>query len=63
MDDAYLAVAPQLRIVARRTFGKRTSAAMIRVSADVKEGEDQLADQMILDFCRRIEPLLPKYVP
>jgi EpsI family protein len=53
----------QFRIVWRRTFGKKTSAALIRVSADVKEGEDTAVGKMIREFCSAIEPLLQKYVP
>ena len=53
----------QLRIVARRTWGQRTSAAMIRISADMKENDEQATTQMILDFSQRIESLLSKYVP
>jgi EpsI family protein len=53
----------QFRIVWRRTFGKKTSAALIRVSADVKEGEEARVGQMIREFSSAIEPLLQKYVP
>jgi len=53
----------QLRIVWRRTFGKSTSAALIRVSADVKESEEAAVGQTIRQFCSALEPLLQKYVP
>jgi EpsI family protein len=53
----------QLRIAWRRTFGKRTSGAMIRISAEVKEGEEARVGQMIREFSSAIEPLLQKYVP
>jgi len=53
----------QLRIVWRRTWGQRTSAAMIRISADMKEGEEQVTNRLVQDFSKRIEPLLSKYVP
>jgi EpsI family protein len=53
----------QLAVVWRRTFGKRTSSAMIRISADAKEGQDAATGKMISEFASAIEPLLAKYVP
>lgn len=53
----------QLRIMARRTWRQKTSAAMIRVSAVLKDGEESATSKLILDFVRQIEPLLPTYVP
>lgn len=53
----------QARIVWRRTFGKKTSAAMIRVSSEVKEGKEKEIYLQIRQFCEILEPLLQKYVP
>lgn len=59
--DNYMA--QQFRVAWRHTLGKKTSAAMIRVSADLKDDQEAVVSKMIKDFSREIEPLLPKYVP
>lgn len=53
----------QLKIVWRRTFGKSTSAALIRVSLDIKGGDEAAAVELIRKFCGQLEPLLAKYAP
>lgn len=53
----------QLKVMMGRLLGKKTSSAMIRISADIKEGDDAAATSMIQAFARDVEPLLVKYVP
>lgn len=54
----------QIKVVAGRIFGKRTSGALIRLSTDLKDNIDEKkALSMIESFCAQIEPLLAKYVP
>lgn len=53
----------QLKIVFNRMLGKRTSGAMIRVSVDVKENNQEAALVLLKSFCKEIEPLLARYVP
>lgn len=53
----------QLKIALVRTFGKSTSGALIRLSADIKEGNETAALNLLKSFTSQIEPLLPKYVP
>jgi len=59
--DKYLS--QQLRIVLKRTFGKRTSGALIRASTNIKEGNQGQALNLLKSFCLLIEPLLNKYIP
>ncbi len=53
----------QARVMLRRLIGKKTSSAMIRISADLKDGEDASVAKMIKEFAVDVEPLLVKYVP
>jgi EpsI family protein len=53
----------QLKVAWQRTIGKKTSAAMIRISADIKDSKEDGVGAMIREFAQVIEPLLPKYVP
>ena len=53
----------QIRVMMRRLIGKKTSSAMIRISADIKDGEDVMVPGMIKSFAVDVEALLPKYVP
>jgi EpsI family protein len=53
----------QLKVVFNRMLGKRTSGAMIRVSVDVKDNNQEEALTLLKSFCTQIEPLLGKYVP
>ena len=59
--DKYLK--QQLKIVIERMFGKRTAGALIRVSTDIKDNNQDAALGLIRSFCGQIEPLLAKYVP
>ncbi|MFA5118267.1 MAG: exosortase C-terminal domain/associated protein EpsI [Candidatus Omnitrophota bacterium] len=53
----------QLRSSFGRMFGKMVSSALIRVLTTCDTGKDDFALIRIKEFCRIIEPLLPKYVP
>ena len=59
--DSYLK--QQLKTVVGRMLGKKASGAMIRVSAEVKNGDQEAALKLIKAFRQQIEPLLKKYVP
>jgi len=56
-------VRQQLKVVLARVFGKRTAGAMIRLSTDIKNSDEQSAIKLIQSFTSQIEPLLNKYVP
>lgn len=58
--DKYLK--QQLKIVLDRTFGKRTSGALIRISSSIKDNEKETLEKL-KQFAVQIEPLLDKYVP
>ncbi len=53
----------QLKIAFHRTFGQKTSAALIRISTEIKGEKEKAAEDMIQRFCAQMVPLLPKYVP
>jgi len=53
----------QWKVVTDRTFGKRTSGALIRLSVDIKDDNQAAALLLLKSFAALIEPLLPKYVP
>ena len=53
----------QLNAAIARLLGRKTSSAMVRISVDLKEGENSSAVKMMREFAAEIEPLLPKYVP
>ena len=59
--DKYLK--QQLKVVLDRMFGKRTSGALIRISAVIKGAEVKGELELVKAFSREIEPLLAKYVP
>ncbi len=61
--NTYNYLRQQLKIVADRLLRKKTSGALIRVSADVKDGKDEQAFALVQNFCGQIYPLLDKYVP
>jgi EpsI family protein len=61
--NTYSYLQQQSRFVLDRTLGKKTSGAMIRVSATVKGKSQDTALALVKSFCREIEPLLDKYVP
>jgi EpsI family protein len=53
----------QINAAIARLLGKKTSSAMIRLSVDLRQGENASAAKMMREFAAEIEPLLPKYVP
>jgi len=59
--DTYLK--QQLKIVVNRTFGRRISGALIRLSCDINGQGEKAALDLLKRFSAKIEPLLPKYVP
>lgn len=59
--DKYLK--QQLKVVLDRMLGKRTSCALIRVSTDIKDNNQEAALGLIKGFVSEIEPLLARYVP
>lgn len=61
--NTYSYLKQQLKIVADRMLGKKTSGAMIRVSTEIGAEGEAAALKLIKEFCAQIEPLLAKYVP
>lgn len=59
--DKYLR--QQLKIVFDRMFGKRTSGALIRISTDIKDNDQESALRLVRSFVQEIEPLLQRYIP
>jgi len=59
--DKYLK--QQIKIVIDRILGKRTAGALIRLSTDIKDDNQEVALSLIKAFCGQIEPLLAKYIP
>jgi EpsI family protein len=59
--DVY--IKQQLKTVFDRLMGKSTSGAMIRVSAQVKNRDEDEALALVRSFCMEIEPLISEYVP
>lgn len=59
--DKYLK--QQLKIVMDRMLGKRTSGALIRLSAIIKNDNEEAALNLVKGFCAEIAPLLPQYIP
>jgi EpsI family protein len=53
----------QLNAAIGLLLGKKKSSSMIRISVDLKEGENASAVKMMQEFAAEIEPLLPRYVP
>jgi EpsI family protein len=53
----------QLKIVTDQMLLKRTSGAMIRLSIDIKDSNENAAFKTLQLFTAQIEPLLQKYVP
>lgn len=53
----------QLKTVIDRTFGKRTSGALIRLSVDLKDGDEDAGLELIRSFFAEVEPILDEYVP
>jgi len=59
--DSY--VKQQLKVAFDLLRGKRTSCALIRLSTDIKDNEQDAALELLKSFTAQIEPLLPQYVP
>lgn len=59
--DKYLK--QQIKIVTDRMFGKRNAGALIRLSTEIKDNNQDAALELIRLFCSQIEPLLAKYAP
>lgn len=59
--DKYLR--QQLKIVFDRMFGKRTSGALIRISTEIKDNDEESALRQLKSFVQEIEPLLQGYIP
>jgi EpsI family protein len=59
--DKYLK--QQLKTVLDRVLGKRTSNALIRLTAGIKDNNEDVALNLIRSFCREMEPLLDRYIP
>ena len=59
--DKYLK--QQLKVVVDRVFGKRTSCALIRLSANIQNQSQDAAFNLLRRFAVEIEPLLARYVP
>lgn len=53
----------QLKTVLDRVTRKRTSSALIRLSTDIKNDDQEAALKLIKSFAEQIEPLLIQYVP
>lgn len=53
----------QLKVVIDRTLRKKTSGALIRISTDIKDGNEKAALKLIQSFAAEIAPLLEKYAP
>lgn len=53
----------QLKTVLDRVRGKRTSSALIRLSTDIKNNDQEAALKLIKSFAEQIGPLLTQYVP
>jgi EpsI family protein len=61
--NTYSYLKQQLKIVTDQMRGKKTSGALIRVSTDIKDGNQDAALKLIKEFCGKVELLLEKYVP
>ena len=59
--DKYLK--QQLKVVADRLLGKRTSCALIRLSTLIQNNSQDAAFNLLRRFAVEIEPLLDRYVP
>jgi len=56
-------VKQQLKVVLDLLRGRRTSCALIRITVNVKNADNQAALALLKGFVLEIENLLPKYVP
>jgi len=53
----------QLKTVIDHMFRKRTSGALIRLSTELKDNNQDKALTLLQSFCKQIEPLIEKYAP
>ena len=53
----------QLKVSLDRTFGKRTSSALIRFSTFIDNDDEDAALELIRSFYAEISPILDKYAP
>jgi EpsI family protein len=53
----------QLKVSTDLTFGRKTSGALIRLSAEIKGDDESSALTLIKSFCSEIETLIERYVP
>ena len=61
--NTYSFIKQQFQTALNRTFGKKTSGAMVRISTVIEKGKGEGGVSLIKSFCRQIEPLLDRYVP
>jgi len=59
--DEYLK--QQLKVVVDRMLRKRTSGALLRISTDIKDNDQESALRLLRTFASQIEPLLEKHIP
>jgi len=59
--DQYLK--QQLKVVVDRMLRKRTSGALIRISSEIKNNDQDSTLRLLKTFAGQIEPLLEKYIP
>ncbi len=56
-------VKQQFKVALGMTFGKSTSGALIRITAQIKNENEKAAIDLIKRFAAEIEPLIEKYAP
>lgn len=61
--NTYNYLKQQIKSVVGRMLGKPASGAMIRISTEIKNKDQDVALKVIKGFCEEIWPLLTKYVP
>ncbi len=61
--NTYSYLKQQIKSVVGRMLGKQASGAMIRISTEIKNNNQDAALKKIKGFCEEIWPLLTKYVP
>lgn len=61
--NTYSYLKQQIKSVVGRMLGKQASGAMIRISTEIKNNNQDEALKKIKGFCEEIWPLLTKYVP
>lgn len=61
--NTYSYLKQQLKVVCDHMLGKKTSGAMIRISALIKDNNPESTLSLIKSFASEIQPLLDTYVP